>query len=94
MIRIQVLRKKSDKKIQETKIWTKIISGLSLLWAKRKNAYVVGKLMAGYGIQLCYVLITGDNNILADDAGKTRLQVVPDLKVLNNKSYNDMILVQ
>ena len=43
-------------------------SRLPPLRVKRKMAYVVGKIMEGYGIKGCDVLITGDKITPADDA--------------------------
>ena len=39
---------------------------------KGKMAYVVGKIMEGYGIKGCDVLITGDKITPADDAYEKR----------------------
>ena len=50
---------------------------------KGKMTYVVGKFMARDGITEYNVLPTDDNKIPADDADKTKLNGVSQLKLLN-----------
>ena len=53
-----------------------------------------GKIMARYGTKWYGVLLTGDRKILVNDSGKTKYEGVTELKLLNNKYYNELILSQ
>ena len=54
----------------------------------------MGKFIAGYGIKGYDTPLKGDKKIPVYDADETKYEGVTELKLLNNKYYNELILSQ
>ena len=72
----------------------KTIRIIPFMGEKIKTAYVVRKFMARSVLKGNDVLVTCDKKVLADDAYETKVKIVYEFKLLNNTTYNKMILAQ